>query len=282
MPVEKTRDTEAQRVREKPRGTERYGVGQEAAGTQPQTCPAGRAGEKPRETERYGVVNKQDRPMRFRAHSLTHGMRAIFTEGLAMKGIRRKTGARHECKISYSWPRLGATAALFAAVPGARAFGQRPAGTVMGSMRFRAHSLTHGMRAVLMEGIAVNGIRRKTGARHECKISYSWPGLGATAALFAAVPGAQAREHRPPGTARGAMRFGAHSLTHGARAILMEGIGMQGIRPKTGARHECKTAYSSRAAERCRASMPDLRSQGARNSLGRPARLRTTQPWHQS
>jgi len=113
MPVGKTRDTEAQRVREKQRGTERYRVGQEAAGTQPQTCPDGRArdgrpvppGEKQRQ-ERYGVVKKQDPPVRFRAHSLTHGARAILLEAVALKRIRRKTGARHECKIAYSWPAL--------------------------------------------------------------------------------------------------------------------------------------------------------------------------------
>ena len=57
------------------------------------------------------------RPMRFRAHSLTHGRRAILTEGIVVKGIRPKTGARHECKISYSWrarlPTAGAAAGQF-------------------------------------------------------------------------------------------------------------------------------------------------------------------------
>ena len=41
---------------------------------------------------------------RFRADSLTHGMRAILIEGLVMKWVSRKSGARHECKIAYSWP----------------------------------------------------------------------------------------------------------------------------------------------------------------------------------
>jgi len=168
-------------VREKQRETERYRVGQEAAGIQPQTCPDERArdgrpvppGEKQRQ-ERYGVVKKQNRPMRFGAHSLTHGARAILMEGIVVKGIRRKLGRRHECKISYSCRRLGATAALFAAVPGARACGQRPRGMAPKTTRLRAHSLTHGMRAVLIEGIVMKGFRRKTGARHECKTTYSW------------------------------------------------------------------------------------------------------------
>ena len=149
MPVGKTRDTEAQRVREKQRETERYGV----------------------------VKKKHNRPMRFRAHSLTHAARAILMERIVVKSIRRKTGARHECKIAYSWPRLGATAALFAAVPGAHACGQRPVGTAARIMRFRAHSLTHGAREVLTEGIAMEWVRRKMGRRHECKICDSWPGL---------------------------------------------------------------------------------------------------------
>jgi len=121
-------------------------------------------------------------------------------------------------------------------------------------MRFRADSLTHAARAFSMEGIGMQGIRRKTGARHECKISYSWPAprvdgnrvprlrrlqscRGCTAADNAAMPPKL-------------MRFRAHSLTHGARAILMEGIVVNGFRPKTVARHECKTAYSCRLLRR--------------------------------
>ena len=142
------------------------------------------------------------RTTRLCADPLTHGARAILMEGIGMQGIRPKPDARHECKISYSWRRLGATAALFAAVPGARAFGQRPAGTVMGSMRFRAHSLTHGMRAILTEGLAMERIRRKTAARHECKISYSWrpggsrgPKTRLTSPVFSKGP---TREAGPP------------------------------------------------------------------------------------
>jgi len=197
-------------------------------------------------------VKKQDRAMRLRAHSLTHGMRAILTEGILVKRIRRKMGRRHECKIAYSCPRLGATAALSAAVPGPHACGQCPAGTAARIMRFGAHSLTHGARAFLMEGIGMQRIRPKTGARHECKIAYSWPGPGATAALFAAVPGAHACGQCPAGTAARIMRFGADSLTHGARAILAEGVAMKGIRRKTGARHECKISYSWSAPTRLR------------------------------
>ena len=78
---------------------------------------------------------------------------------------------------------LGATAALFAAVPGAHACGQRPAGMAPDIMRFRAHSLTHAMLAILTEGIVVKWVRPKTGRRHECKISD--PGLF-TSAIVAA------------------------------------------------------------------------------------------------
>jgi len=225
--------------------------------------------------------------MRFRADSLTHGMRAILTEAFAMKCFARKRGPRHECKISYSWSGLGATAASFAAVPGARAFGQRPGGTATGSMRFRAHSLTHARRAILMEGVVVNDVRRKNGARHECKSSYSWPGLGATAALFAAVPGARAFGQGPAGTATGSMRFRAHSLTHGMRAILTEAVAMKAFARKRGPRHECKISYSwparevrtGRAGRRC---PPAHARRCVVCSRAGAARLRTTQPWHQS
>jgi len=113
------------------------------------------------------------RPMRFRAHSLTHAARAILMEGIAMEWVRRKTAARHECKTSYSWPRLGATAALSAAVPGAQSCGQRPGEKGARTMRFGAHSLTHGMHAIFRQDIAMKRIRRKMGRRHECKIAYS-------------------------------------------------------------------------------------------------------------
>jgi len=114
----------------------------------------------------------------------THARRAIPMEAVSMKRLMRKTGRRHECKIAYSWRaarvggELGATAALFAAVLGAHACGQRPGGTARGTMRFRADSLTHGRRTIFTEGIVVNGLRRKTGARHECKIAYSCPAVG--------------------------------------------------------------------------------------------------------
>jgi len=186
--------------------------------------------------------------MRFRAHSLTHGARAFSMEGIGMQGIRRKLGARHECKIAYSWSGLGATAALLAAVPGAHSCGQRPAEKGARTMRFRAHSLTHGARAIVMEGIGMQRIRPKTGARHECRTAYSWPAVSdiegrarqpsyvfeqpvrvvrgpentkPDASSFASFAAQKSNRRRgqhgcgqhPAGTARGTMRFRAHSLT---------------------------------------------------------------------
>jgi len=313
---------------------------------------------------------------RFRAHSLTHGARAILTEGIVVKRVRRKLGARHECKISdscrglgataalfaavpgarheckisYSCPRRGATAALFAAVPGAHTCEQRPERTAAGTTRLRAHSLTHGMRAILMEGIVVKRVTPKTGARHVYKISYSWRALpdGVCGRCSVAPPGLRARGRRgsrapfgrpglrmprsyganiggpegrgclapgavparragtspgsaavparqaPPGApgilegpAARPVRFRAHSLTHGMRAVLRQGVAMQRIRRKSGAGHECKISYSwpgpNDVGQVCPTYalwVPPRRD--VVFSRAGAARLRTTQPWHQS
>jgi len=158
--------------------------------------------------------------MRFGADSLTHGAREILTEGILVKGIRPKSGARHECKIAYSWPdgrhrnrpegpRAGRMAKGKArrtpGTPdgcGARctAADSVPTGCHPKLTRLGAHSLTHARRAILTEGIVVNGIRRKMGRRHECKTSDSWPGLGATTASFAVVAGLHGCGQRSRGT----------------------------------------------------------------------------------
>ena len=126
------------------------------------------------------------RPMRFRANSLTHGARAILMEGVVIKRLRQKTGARHECKTSYSWPALSdvegrARRMAESGVPRLRRLQSCRGCTAADNAavapkltRSGAHSLTHGARAILTEGMALKRIRRKTGARHECKISYSW------------------------------------------------------------------------------------------------------------
>jgi len=247
------------------------------------------------------------RRMRLRAHSLTHGMRAILTQGIFVKGIRRKIGRRHECKISYSWPAAGVGGNW---VPRLRRLQSCRGCTAADNAavapeltRFRAHSLTHARRAILTEGIVVNRIRRKLGRRHECKISYSWrllrrpsgapragggrgprapsgrrglriarsygANIGGPEGRGCLAPGAvpARRAGTSPGSAAGParqappgapgilegpvgrrMRFRAHSLTHGMRAILMEGIVVNAIRRKIGRRHECKISYSWPAA----------------------------------
>jgi len=127
------------------------------------------------------------RPVRFGANSLTHGARAILMENVVIRRLRQKTGARHECKIAYSWraaercrasmPDLRTTHSGRLELPRQAGTAANNAAVAPGTMRFRANSLTHGARAFSMEGVVMQAIRRKMGRRHECKISDSWPAL---------------------------------------------------------------------------------------------------------